>query len=107
LAAGRGKGSRNLPFFRSFCLRHKTEKFLLLCFAPAGGYAAKKGRNYHGRYKSARASQRYFSLTTNQPPATSRNQPAVLFSQNKPAPAIIHQPTEHAARWQSPRPQWG
>jgi hypothetical protein len=40
-------------------------------------------------------SQQYFSLTTNQPPATS-NQPAVLFSQNKPAPAISHQPTEHA-----------
>jgi hypothetical protein len=28
-------------------------------------------------------------------PATS-NQPAVLFSQNKPAPAITHQPTEQA-----------
>jgi hypothetical protein len=28
-------------------------------------------------------------------PATS-NQPAVLFSQNKPAPAISHQPTEQA-----------
>jgi hypothetical protein len=39
-------------------------------------------------------SQQYFSLRTNQPPATSRNQPAVLFSQNKPAPAISHQPTE-------------
>jgi hypothetical protein len=42
-------------------------------------------------------SQQYFSLRTNQPPATSRNQPAVLFSQNKPAPAISHQPTEQAA----------
>jgi hypothetical protein len=42
-------------------------------------------------------SQQYFSLKTNQPPATSRNQPAVLFSQNKPAPAISHQPTEQAA----------
>jgi hypothetical protein len=41
-------------------------------------------------------SQQYFSLTTNQPPATSRNQPAVLFSHNKPAPAISHQPTEQA-----------
>jgi hypothetical protein len=39
-------------------------------------------------------SQQYFSLRTNQPPATSRNQPAVLFSQNKPAQAISHQPTE-------------
>jgi hypothetical protein len=29
-------------------------------------------------------------------PATSRNQPAVLFSQNKPASAISHQPTEQA-----------
>jgi hypothetical protein len=28
-------------------------------------------------------------------PATN-NQPAVLFSQNKPAPAISHQPNEHA-----------
>jgi hypothetical protein len=28
-------------------------------------------------------------------PATS-NQPALLFSQNKPAPAINHQPTEQA-----------
>jgi hypothetical protein len=42
-------------------------------------------------------SQQYFSLRTNQPPATSRNQPAVLFSQNKPAPAISHQPTEQAS----------
>jgi hypothetical protein len=41
-------------------------------------------------------SQQYFSLRTNQPPATSRNQPAVFFSQNKPAPAISHQPTEQA-----------
>jgi hypothetical protein len=41
-------------------------------------------------------SQQYFSLRTNQPPATSRNQLAVLFSQNKPAPAISHQPTEQA-----------
>jgi hypothetical protein len=39
-------------------------------------------------------SQQYFSLRTNQPLATSRNQPAVFFSQNKPAPAISHQPTE-------------
>jgi hypothetical protein len=31
-------------------------------------------------------------------PATS-NQPAVLFSQNKPAPAIIHQPNEQAASY--------
>jgi hypothetical protein len=29
-------------------------------------------------------------------PATS-NQPAILFSQNRPAPAISHQPTEQAA----------
>jgi hypothetical protein len=41
-------------------------------------------------------SQQYFSLRTNQPLATSQNQPAVLFSQNKPAPAISHQPTEQA-----------
>jgi hypothetical protein len=41
-------------------------------------------------------SQQYFSLRTNQPPATSRNQPAVLFSQNKPPSAISHQPTEDA-----------
>jgi hypothetical protein len=41
-------------------------------------------------------SQQYFSLRTNQPAATSRNQPAVLFSQSKPAPAISHQPTEQA-----------
>jgi hypothetical protein len=41
-------------------------------------------------------SQQYFSLRTNQSPATSQNQPAVLFSQNKPAPAISHQPTEQA-----------
>jgi hypothetical protein len=45
-------------------------------------------------------SQQYFSLRTNQPPATSRNQPAVLFFQNKPAPAISHQPTEQAANCQ-------
>jgi hypothetical protein len=35
-------------------------------------------------------------------PATS-NQPAVLFSQNKPAPAISHQPTEQADGWQHER----
>jgi hypothetical protein len=33
-------------------------------------------------------SQQYFSLRTNQPPATSHNQPAVFFSQQRPAPAI-------------------
>jgi hypothetical protein len=32
-------------------------------------------------------SQQYFSLRTNHPPATSRNQPAVFFFQNKSAPA--------------------
>jgi hypothetical protein len=38
-------------------------------------------------------------------PATS-NQPAVLFSQNKPAPAISHQPTEQAGcRRSEPRPR--
>jgi hypothetical protein len=42
-------------------------------------------------------SQQYFSLRTNQPPVTSQNQPAVLFSQKKPAPAISYQPTEQAA----------
>jgi hypothetical protein len=41
-------------------------------------------------------SQQYFSVRMNQPPAISRNQPAVLFSQNKSAPAISHQPTEQA-----------
>jgi hypothetical protein len=35
-------------------------------------------------------SQQYFSLRT--------NQPSVIFSQNKPAPAISHQPTEQAVR---------
>jgi hypothetical protein len=44
-------------------------------------------------------SQQYFSLRTNQPPAISRNQPAVLFSQNQSAPAISHQPTEQALGW--------
>jgi hypothetical protein len=51
-------------------------------------------------------SQQYFSLRTNQPPATSRNQPAVLFSQNKPAQAMSHQPTEQAVTttwWRNPR----
>jgi hypothetical protein len=35
------------------------------------------------------------SIFLSQQTATS-NQPAVLFSQNKPAPAISHQPTEQA-----------
>jgi hypothetical protein len=39
-------------------------------------------------------SQQYFTLRINQPPAT--NQPAVLFSQNKPASATSHQPNEQA-----------
>jgi hypothetical protein len=43
-------------------------------------------------------SQQYFSLRTNQPPA---NQPGVLFSQNKPAPAISHQPNEQAVQRQA------
>jgi hypothetical protein len=34
-------------------------------------------------------------------PATS-NQPTVLFSQNKPAPAISHQPTEQAISIEPP-----
>jgi hypothetical protein len=37
-------------------------------------------------------SQRYFYPRTNQPPATSQQ----YFSQNKPAPAISHQPNEQA-----------
>jgi hypothetical protein len=47
-------------------------------------------------------SQQYFSLRTNQPSATSQNQPAVLFSQNKPAPAISHQPEQAVwvLRWE-------
>jgi hypothetical protein len=36
--------------------------------------------------------QQYFSLTTNQPPATSQQYSSL--SQKKPAPAISHQPTE-------------
>jgi hypothetical protein len=43
-------------------------------------------------------SQQYFSLRT--------NQPAVLFSQNKPAPAISHQPNEQAASLQSVVQTW-
>jgi hypothetical protein len=47
----------------------------------------------------------FLRLISNQPavlfsqnkPATS-NQPAVLFSQNKSAPAISHQPNEQAAK---------
>jgi hypothetical protein len=45
-------------------------------------------------------SQQYFSLRTNQPSATS-NQPAVLFSQNKSAPGISHQPNEQAGNSES------
>jgi hypothetical protein len=44
-------------------------------------------------------SQQPAVLFSQNKPATS-NQPAVLFSQNKPAPAISHQPTEQAARFQ-------
>jgi hypothetical protein len=51
-------------------------------------------------------SQQYFSLRTNQPPATSRNQPAVPFSQNKPAPFISHQPTEQAVGQSKLSPAW-
>jgi hypothetical protein len=50
-------------------------------------------------------SQQYFSLRMNQPSTTSRNQPAVLFSQNKPAPAISHQPTEQVESRQFAPPQ--
>jgi hypothetical protein len=35
-------------------------------------------------------------------PATN-NQPTVLFSQNKPAPAISHQPTEQAEDFFGPK----
>jgi hypothetical protein len=54
---------------------------------------------------SVTSSQQYFSLRTNQSPAISRNQPAVLFSQNKPAPAISHQPTEQHQP-SVPQPPW-
>jgi hypothetical protein len=40
-------------------------------------------------------------LFSHNKPATS-NRPTVLFSQNKPAPAISHQPTEQAARPETP-----
>jgi hypothetical protein len=46
---------------------------------------------------SSATSQQYFSLRTNQPPAT--NQPAALFSQKKSAPATNNQPNEHAVWW--------
>jgi hypothetical protein len=41
-------------------------------------------------------SQQYISLRSQNKPAIT-NQTAVLFSQNKPAPAICHQPNEQAA----------
>jgi hypothetical protein len=37
-------------------------------------------------------------FSQNKPAIT--NQPTVLFSQNKPSPAISHQPNEHAVRLQ-------
>jgi hypothetical protein len=40
---------------------------------------------------------KYFSIGTNTDTSNQSTQPAVLFFQNKPAPAISHQPTEHAA----------
>jgi hypothetical protein len=71
-------------------------------------YSSQSGNNFSSNFISISAcslglsatSQQYFSLRTNQPPAISRNQPAVLFSQNKPAPAISHQPTEQAVSLQ-------
>jgi hypothetical protein len=61
--------------------------------------------------KTAQVSVLFAWLISHQPavlfsqnkPATS-NQPAVLFSQNKPAPAISHQPTEQAAGQGYPNP---
>jgi hypothetical protein len=58
---------------------------------------------WHSRFKTCLGSALFAWLISHQPallfsqtkPATS-NQPAVLFSQNKPAPAISHQPTEQA-----------
>jgi hypothetical protein len=54
--------------------------------------------------KSVTLPERGYIRSAYQPPAIctflseqTSNQPAVLFSQNKPAPAISHQPTEHAA----------
>jgi hypothetical protein len=44
-------------------------------------------------FRLSATNQQYFSLRTNQP---STNQPTVLFSQNKPAPATSHQPNEQA-----------
>jgi hypothetical protein len=80
--------------------------------AHEAGSSGRRGRRLAGGDPEAREPRgelhrrpHYFSLTTNQPPASrnksaTSNQPAVLFSQNKSAPAISHQPTEQAGRQQ-------
>jgi hypothetical protein len=59
-----------------------------------------KSLNYHATRDADSAawliSYQPAVLFSQNKPATS-NQPTVLFSQNKPAPAISHQPTEQAA----------
>jgi hypothetical protein len=69
----------------------------LLRYVPAA--TSVDGQAAAGTWTPTRLISHYFSLRTNQPPVTSRNPPAVLFSQNKPAPAISHQPTEQAEGW--------
>jgi hypothetical protein len=44
------------------------------------------------------ATNALFLVIRHPPAALTINQPAVLFSQNKSAPSISHQPTERAAR---------
>jgi hypothetical protein len=66
---GRGELAEERQFFLS------ARFFFLHCW-----------RRSNNRLGLSATSQQYFSLRTNQSPATS--QPAVLFSQKRPAPAI-------------------
>jgi cell division septation protein DedD len=50
------------------------------------------------RNKSVTSNQPTVLFSQNKPAPATSNQPTVLFSQNKPAPAISHQPTEQAPR---------
>jgi hypothetical protein len=85
---------QTLKSFFAFFFSFKTKTA-----SPAAG-ATQRPDQFAQEYQPVRsayqppASSTFLSERTS--PATSRNQPAVLFSQNKPAPAISHQPTEQA-----------
>jgi hypothetical protein len=96
---GGGLGPSSTPAHAAPCYGHSTESARVPRFSKRneGGSECSSVSlsDSVAPHKSTSSSlaYRYFSFRT--------NQPAVLFYQNKPAPAISHQPTEQATSWPS------